>query len=168
MNDVLINSAVVKDFTSFLEEGHYRKTPERFAILNKVLSFSRAFTIDMLASAFEADSFHLSPATLYNTVELLIKANIVRRLYIDGMPMHYERVGTSQYTHLVCTVCGKVKNVKDNNLAAFMTARKFNAFTTSHYVLTVYGTCNACARRLKKAAYKKNQVKTKKINSKQK
>lgn len=66
MSEALTNSAVVKNFTKFLEEGHYRKTPERFAILNKVLAFTKPFTIDQLESELEQEAFHVSRATLYN------------------------------------------------------------------------------------------------------
>ncbi len=168
MSEELNNSAIIKKFTDFLEDGHYRKTPERFAILDKVLTFSRAFTIDDLACKLEAETYHVSRATIYNSVELLLKAGILRRFHLDGMSMQYVRVNATHCTHLICTVCGKVKNVKDPNLAAYMNARKYNAFTSSHYSLCVYGLCNACARKLKKLGRKKNQLnsKNKIINAK--
>ena len=40
MSDVLNNSAIVKNFSNFLEKGNYRKTPERFAVLSKALAFN--------------------------------------------------------------------------------------------------------------------------------
>ena len=48
MGEMLNNSAIIKKFNDFLEAGHFRKTPERFAILDRVLTFPRAFTIDDL------------------------------------------------------------------------------------------------------------------------
>lgn len=162
MGEMLNNSAIIKKFNDFLEAGHYRKTPERFAILDRVLTFPRAFTIDDLALKLEADAYHVSRATVYNSVELLLKAGVLRRFHLDGMSMQYVRVNSTQCTHLICTVCGKVKNVKDPKLAAFMNARKYNAFTTSHYSLCVYGLCNACARKLKKSGRKKSQLNSKK------
>ena len=51
---------------------------------------------------------------------------------------------------IMCEHCKKVKLVKDLNFMAYMNARKFAAFTTSYYNLTIYGVCNDCARRIKR------------------
>ena len=158
MSEALTNSAIVKNFTEFLEAGHYRKTPERFAILNKVLSFAKSFTIDQLENELEQESFHVSRATLYNNVELFIEAGILRKLYIDGLQVQYERWSSSCHAHLICTVCGKVKDVKDNNLAAYMNAKKYTAFNNAYYCLCVYGMCSTCARKLKKSKAKSNKL----------
>ena len=150
MNDALNNSAIKKKFTEFLETGNYRKTPERFAILKKTLSFSNTFTIEQLNAQLEDEAYHVSRATVYNTVELLTKAGILHKLCIEGLPTQYEKVTSVNYTHLICKKCGKIKNVKDSNLERYMNAIKFNAFQSSFYVMCVYGVCNACARKIKK------------------
>jgi Fur family ferric uptake transcriptional regulator len=111
----------------------------------------------------DADGFRVSRSTVYNTVELLIEAKMLRRHVFEGMQAQYERI-TLPHTHLICTTCGKVKEVRDTNLAAFMNARRFNAFNADHYSLYVYGTCSTCARKLKRA---KHVPKDEKNNKKQ-
>ncbi len=150
MSESSNNSAIIKKFNEFLEAGQYRKTPERLTILNMALSFGQTFTIEQLKQKLEFEAIHVSRATIYNNIELLTQANILRKIFIDGTQVHYEKVSTSIHTHLICSECGKVKVIKDNAIAAIMHAKKYNAFTTSHYSLCVYGTCNACARKLKK------------------
>ena len=63
------------------------------------------------------------------------------------------------HTHLICTTCGRVKEVKDTNFAAFMNARRFNAFNTDHYSLYVYGTCSSCARKSRRVKAENNKRK---------
>ena len=105
--------------------------------------------IEELQQMLDADGFMVSRSTVYNTVELLMDAKILRRHVFEGMQAQYERI-TLPHTHLICTTCGKVKEVRDTNFAAFMNARRFNAFNADHYSLYVYGTCSTCARKRKR------------------
>lgn len=49
--------------TEYLRVKKLRKTPERFAILDKVAEMNRHFDIDTLYAAIDADGFHVSRAT---------------------------------------------------------------------------------------------------------
>ncbi len=144
------NNPVVRKFNEYLDAHGMRRTTERYAILNRILSINEHFTIEELQQMIVGDGFHVSRSTVYNTIELLIDAKMLRRHVFEGMQAQYERI-TLPHTHLICTTCGKVKEVKDTNFAAFMNARRFNAFNTDHYSLYVYGTCSTCARKLKRS-----------------
>jgi len=140
------NNAAVSLFGEYLDSKGMRRTPERFAILDHVLNMTGHFTIEQLQQQVTDDGFRVSRATCYNTVELLLATGLVRRHVFEGLAAQYERSGPP-HTHLICTTCGKVKEVRDVNLAAFMNARRYNAFNTDHYSLCVYGTCSTCARK---------------------
>ena len=144
-----VNNPVVRLFNEHLDNHGMRKTPERYAILNRVLSFSNHFSIEDLQQTLDADGFRVSRSTVYNTIELLLESKILRRHVFEGMQAQYERI-TLPHTHLICTSCGRIKEVRDTNFAAFMNARRFNAFNADHYCLYVYGTCSNCARKLKR------------------
>ena len=144
------NNPVVRKFNEYLDTHGMRRTTERYAILQRILSINGHFTIEELQQIIEADGFRVSRSTVYNTVELLIDAKMLRRHVFEGMQAQYERI-TLPHTHLICTTCGKVKEVKDPNFAAFMNARRFNAFKSDHYSLYVYGTCSTCARKSKRS-----------------
>ncbi len=161
------DEAIIEAFNNYLSTHNKRKTPERYHILDKVLSFPKMFTIENLKVAMNSDeSFPVSKSTLYYTVDLLVEANILRRVNTGGQALAYERVDNVKSIHLKCEVCGKTKLVKDTNFMAYMNARRFAAFTTSYYNLTVYGTCNDCARRLKREQREKNSINAKKQSNK--
>ena len=144
-------TACVKRFSAFLEQNKLRKTPERMAILNCILKINSLFTIDRLFQLMDKTDYHVSRATVYNTIDLLSQCGIIRRHVFEGMQPQYERITASTRGYLVCTVCGKAKDVRDNDFIAFMNAhKKISSFTMSHYSLYMYGTCGACARKLKK------------------
>ena len=143
------SNPVVRKFSDYLDAHGMRKTTERYAILNRILNITGHFTIEELQQMLDGDGFRVSRSTVYNTVELLMEAEMLRRHVFEGMQAQYERI-TLPHTHLICTTCGKVKEVRDPNFAAFMNARRFNAFNADHYSLYVYGTCSTCARKSKR------------------
>ena len=110
------NNPVVKKFNEYLDAHSMRKTTERYAILTRIMSINGHFTIEELQQMIEGDGFHVSRSTVYNTVELLIEAKMLRRHVFEGMQAQYERI-TLPHTHLICTTCGKVKEVRDPNFA---------------------------------------------------
>lgn len=144
------SNPVVRRFTEYLDQHSMRRTTERYAILNLIMGINGHFTIEELQQMIEKDGFRVSRSTVYNTIELLIDAKMLRRHVFEGMQAQYERI-TQPHTHLICTTCGKVKEVRDTNFAAFMNARRFNAFNTDHYCLYVYGTCSTCARKSRRS-----------------
>jgi len=150
------NEAIIEMFNEFLTSNKKRKTPERYRILAKVLAFPKLFTIEDLKLAMNDEKFPVSQSTLYYTVDLLEEANILRRINTRGKATAFERVDQVRNIHLKCEVCGKIKLVKDTNFMQYMHARKFAAFTTRYYNLTIYGTCNDCARRIKREQKEKN------------
>lgn len=135
-------------FTEYLQGKKLRKTPERYAILDKVCDMTEHFHIDTLYSELETASYHVSLATVYNTMDLLIDCGLVRRHQFNNQPAQYEKVsGVGNHHHLICTQCGRIKDVKDQELLKMMNARRYPAFHTSYFAINVYGVCSRCQRR---------------------
>lgn len=138
--------AVVKQMlTEYLEANGHRKTPERFAILNMIYSIKGHFGIDELYHFMENEGeFRVSRATLYNTIILLVDANLVIK-HQFGNSSQYERAYKNEtHHHMICTTCGKVTEFKDEALKQVIAATNLNKFTASHYSLYIYGQCNKC------------------------
>lgn len=144
------NTTAVEKLDKYLKDKGMRRTPERYKILEQVMRFAKQFAVDDLLKAMQDNSFVVSKATVYNTVELLVDAGILRRLSLSSGRVVFERAEAVSLIHLLCEHCNKVKLVKDVNFMAYMNARKFAAFTSNYYNLTIYGVCNDCARRIKR------------------
>lgn len=151
MSETLNTSVVIKEFTDFLERGNYRKTPERFAILEKALSFNKPFVAEQLLQALLDDAFRVSQSTVYSNLDLFVNAGILCRFFNEGLQkLQFTRKSHVKFIHLVCLNCGKVKTVKDLALAEELHAKRYAAFSEQYRVLCVNGMCNTCARNQKK------------------
>ena len=64
-------------FTEYLTEKKLRKTEERYAIFKEICAFPGHFDMCMLSDRLEQDNFHVSKATLYNTLDVLVDAGLV-------------------------------------------------------------------------------------------
>ena len=147
----LVNEAVRQELTKYLTRHNLRRTQERYVMLDAVFSMEGHFTAEEFHGYMEKNvMFHVSKATIYNNLEIFMKANLVSKLQLGPMTM-YEKVDVSRsHIHLVCTTCGKTKEVRDKALHELLTAKKVRGFYTSHYSVCLYGSCSACVKSGKK------------------
>lgn len=96
-------------FSEHLEKNQLRKTPERFAILDEIYSRNQHFDVEELFESMKTRNYRVSRATVYNTLDLLVDCNLVRKHQFGSSLAQYEKtVGHSQHHHLICNQCNQV------------------------------------------------------------
>lgn len=134
-------------FTDFLRERHLRKTPERYAILEKASGLSAHFDVDQLYNALEEEGYHVSRATVYNTLEILCEAGILNRHIFATNQARYE-MARGSHLHLICRKCGKIREVGDSSLLTRLISENYEGFYPEYSSSSVYGLCAQCSDKI--------------------
>ncbi len=139
-------STVKEKFAEYLEKKRLRKTPERFAILDKIYSLNNHFDIELLYNAMKRKNFRVTKATLYNTLELLVKCNLVIKHLFGKNCVQFEKTyGNKQHDHLICTECGEVIEFCVPRIQKIIsTTTNMMNFSMAHHSLYIYGVCDEC------------------------
>lgn len=146
---------------SYLEMNNHRKTPERYAILRAIYSMNGHFTLDELGEKLAGEyKFPVSRATLYNTLNLFMELRLVIRHRFQGTT-NYEIYGES-HCHQICTVCGKVTEVRSQEIAEAIDALHLKRFRKDGFTLYIYGICSICQAKLTRQRNTKKITKNKK------
>ena len=128
----------------YLEESEKRQTPERFAILAKAFELKAHFGVNDLLEAVESSGYHVSRATVYNTVEILCACGILRRHLLESRHASYE-LAQGNHIHLVCSRCGAIEEIHGQMFEDSLLAENIRDFTPRYFSATVFGICGKCS-----------------------
>ncbi|MDR1200759.1 MAG: transcriptional repressor [Tannerellaceae bacterium] len=155
--DSKLYNEIQESFTNYLTEKKLRKTEERYAILEGVCAFTGHFDIVMLHNKIKEARYYVSKSTVYNTLEVLLDAGIVVSHQTSSQSVQYElKKYAEMHSHLFCTKCGSIREIKNAHIKGFLNAIKVPRFTPDFYSLYIYGTCSKCKNKIQR---EKKQIK---------
>lgn len=135
---------------AYMDEHGLRYTAERFSILSSICTLQR-FTVDDLR--YSLSGITISRATVYNTLELMEKAGIIRHIEKE----YGVRAGQYELSFLkassvqiICQRCGRISEIKDSTISRMLADKKFTNFNPERFSLYIYGHCKVCRRKLLK------------------
>ena len=139
----------INRFQTFLAAQGLKLTNERIALLREIFSTHYHFEADELLFKMKEKSVKISRATIYRTLELLVRSGMVRRVHLGEDHYHYEYVsGNSHHDHLICTTCGSVIEFNDPALEQRqLEICERKKFTPTFHNLQILGVCDACNRK---------------------
>src|SRR3982074_2256999 len=104
----------VNRFQQFLQGQGLKLTTERASLVREIFSTHYHFEADELLFKMKEKGLKISRATVYRTLELLVKSGLVRRVHLGEDHYHYGHVGgSSHHDPWVCTACGMVIEFHD-------------------------------------------------------
>jgi Fur family ferric uptake transcriptional regulator len=133
------------DFRHSLRERGYRITPQRELILAAVRAGDGHCTADEVFHRVAAQAPGLSRATVYRTLEFLVREHLVTSADLGEGRRVYESVESESHHHLVCTRCRAVQQIDHDEVAVlYVTLQHKYGFRASADHLAFFGLCRHC------------------------
>lgn len=151
MNDDRNNATLQSAFNSFLKSNGMRDTYERRVILKAIFESGDRFDTSSVSQLLSRMGTGVSRATIFNTFSLLLDAGLIRRNAFDDGSVYYQLTSHHSSGHrfsTVCTLCGKISDIKSSAFAKEIEHLQFGSFTVGHIALSAYGICSKCNRKI--------------------
>ena len=88
----------------------------------------------------------VSRATVYRTIDVLVKNNLVRKLELgDGRTRYENKLDSSHNDHIICIQCGKINEFMDEDIEKLQDeiAKKYQ-FKIVRHIHQIFGLCKDC------------------------
>jgi Fe2+ or Zn2+ uptake regulation protein len=135
----------VEAITSELHARGMRVTPQRERIIGLLVANERHPTVDSLFDSVRESMPTISRRTVYQTVHDLETLGEVRLLDLGTGSVRVDPNVETAHHHLVCRVCGRVRDVHAPKRAMTVPAEAAVAFRVDDVDVIYRGTCTECA-----------------------
>jgi Fur family ferric uptake transcriptional regulator len=133
-------------FKKFLLKQNLKFTPQRKFILDAVFATHRHFDADEMVEILRQRGKNVSRASVYRTLDLLVKGNLVHAMELGDTKKTYEHIaGHKHHDHLICLECGRAIEFDETSIEMLQEKvcdqMKFKA---QHHSLRIFGRCERC------------------------
>lgn len=137
-----------ESFRAFLRDHNLPITAQRMAIADAVLGTEQHLSAEDVAERLRAGGASAGTATIYRTLEVLVRSGlVVERDFGEGFKRYEASRGIPHHEHLLCTVCGRVTEFRDERLERMTTLlAEAHDFSRQRHRLVIYGLCGDCRR----------------------
>lgn len=141
MENSRVNQAI-----EVLKSTGVRVTPQRYAILEYLLTSLGHPTADEIYRALEDKFPNMSVATVYNNLRVFKEAGMIRELTYGDASSRFDANMTEHY-HIICRECGKIVDFEYPPLLQVeKEAEEKTGFRVETHRMELYGVCNSCQK----------------------
>ena len=128
-----------------LRSAGYKLTGPRLTILDLLEKSGGHITSAELLSKVEEEAPSIGRASVFRTLELMVRLGIIWTSVQGGSTIHYMLMPGGHHHHIICTVCNKLIEFEDCRLGALMVSleRETGVHVEGH-LLEVFGICQDC------------------------
>lgn len=142
-------AALVERFRRYLRDHHQPVTQQRDLVAEIVLTSDDHLSVEQIRRRLAERGTRVGLATIYRTVDLLVRSGLVRGHDFGQGFRRFEPVPTqSTHEHLICVRCGSVTEFAHERLERMLPiiADEYG-FQPDRHRVEIYGVCRDCQRR---------------------
>jgi Fur family ferric uptake transcriptional regulator len=142
-------STIERRFEEFLRQHALKLTAQRKRIFDRTFATHEHFSAEKLYGWLrEEDGARVSRATVYRTLDLLVKGGFLGALDTGQGELVYEHVlGHDHHDHMICISCGRIEEFHDERIEELQrVAAQKHGFTIERHLHRLMGYCRACSR----------------------
>ena len=100
-----------------LKKEGLRHTIQRQAVWDEIKSNNDHRDAEQIYSALRKINLNVSRATVYRTIDVLYKNNLIRKIELGDSPSKYEnKVNSDHHDHIICVQCGRIDEFVDDKI----------------------------------------------------
>ena len=133
-------------FAAYLRQHNLPVTEQRLAVAEVVLGADGHLSADEVEQQLAARGVSVGTATIYRTLDVLVRSGlVVERDFGEGFRRFEAARDIPHHEHLICTVCGTVREFRDERLDRMTTlAAETHGYVRQRHRLVIYGVCDRC------------------------
>jgi Fur family transcriptional regulator, ferric uptake regulator len=140
----------VRLFGRYLREQGLPVTQQREAVAEVVFSTDEHLSVDDIERRLRQEGDRIGKATIYRTLDLLVKSQLVAEHdFGEGFKRYEHRLSRQpEHEHLICLECGGVTEFKSQEVTAIKSrVGEAYGFRPVRHRLEIYGLCGSCQAR---------------------
>jgi len=104
----MINS-YINDFKDALKKENLKFTNQRYSILKFLINNDGHYDCDDIIRYLNKNKIKVSQATIYRTLDLLVKYDFCRKMVLDdGIARYENKLNSNHHDHMICIDTGKI------------------------------------------------------------
>ncbi len=133
-------------YKTMLSNEGLKFTPQRLEILEEIVLGEGHRECEEIYLSMKKKGKSVSRATVYRTIDLLVKNNLVRKLELgDGRARYESKLNSSHHDHLICIDCGDIVEFVDDEIENKQEEIALNnGFILKKHIHQLFGLCKKC------------------------
>ena len=126
-----------------LHKKNLRYTQQRQEVWDEICSTNEHRDAEDIYNSLRKRQTNVSRATVYRTIDVLVKNNLVRRLDLgDGRSRFENKMGIAHHDHIVCLDCRKIVEFMNEDIEEIQEqVAKEMGFEIVRHVHQLFGRC---------------------------
>lgn len=136
----------VDQLKNVLREENLRYTSQRQEIWDELCKTDEHRTAEEIYIALRNRKLNVSRATVYRTIEVLVKNRLARKLDVgEGMSRYEHRLNQEHHDHLICTACGRIVEFSNDHVERLQEKiADQHDFRLKRHTHQLFGLCADC------------------------